>query len=326
MTKISVAMCTYNGARYLADQLDSIARQDRRPDELVVCDDRSTDKTGEIVQEFARRVEFPVRFVVNDINLGSTRNFEKAIGLCSSEIIVLSDQDDVWCGDKLSRIAEAFSRGEEVGAVFTDADIVDQDLRPLGYNLWDAVFFREFERRLAANGRLFDVLLRHNVVTGATMAFLSKYRNLIVPIPRSWVHDGWIALVISAVASVTAIDKPLIQYRQHGKNQIGALRKRLIDQVRIARNTNIAVYTDLIDQYSHALFRLRNMQSEVISPSKLSKLENKVKHLAVRAKMARKLEILRMPTIALELLALRYHRYSNGWLSVARDLLHAPEL
>src|SRR5258708_37621369 len=102
---LSVAMCTYNGARFLPEQLESIAAQTKLPDELVVCDDRSTDGSVEIIRSFAQRAPFEIRLDINANNLGSTKNFEKAIGLCQGEIIALADQDDVWCPQKLSRIA-----------------------------------------------------------------------------------------------------------------------------------------------------------------------------------------------------------------------------
>lgn len=93
-TTISTAMCTYNGEKYLREQLESIARQTLLPNELVVCDDCSSDETVEIIQDFSRNAPFSVRLMINENNLGFAKNFEKAITLCSGEIIVLSDQDD----------------------------------------------------------------------------------------------------------------------------------------------------------------------------------------------------------------------------------------
>src|SRR3954470_17842517 len=92
----SVAMCTYNGARFLGEQLASVAAQTRPPDELVVCDDRSTDETASLVRDFAAAAPFRVRLHVNERNLGSTRNFERAVSLCEGDLIALSDQDDEW--------------------------------------------------------------------------------------------------------------------------------------------------------------------------------------------------------------------------------------
>ena len=94
--KISVAMCTFNGSRYLEEQLGSVAQQSLSPFELVVCDDGSTDATVEIVHRFALRSPFPVYLHQNVTNLGSTRNFEQAIQLCRGEAIALCDQDDYW--------------------------------------------------------------------------------------------------------------------------------------------------------------------------------------------------------------------------------------
>src|SRR5690242_1846918 len=99
--RISVAMCTFNGARFLPEQLESITAQTRLPDELVICDDRSADESLEIIRAFLDRPPFTVRLEINERNLGSTKNFEKAIGLCQGEIIALADQDDVWFPQKL---------------------------------------------------------------------------------------------------------------------------------------------------------------------------------------------------------------------------------
>ena len=110
MNRISVAMCTYNGEKYLHQQLASIAQQTRLPEEMVVCDDCSSDSTPEIIEEFARTVPFPVRFFRNPQNLGSTKNFEKAIGLCTGDMIALCDQDDIWMPEKLARQAEMMER------------------------------------------------------------------------------------------------------------------------------------------------------------------------------------------------------------------------
>src|SRR5467141_2319930 len=126
---ISVAMCTYNGARFLPEQLESMAAQTRLPGELVVCDDRSTDESVEIVRNFARAAPFPVRLEMNEENLGSTKNFEKAIELCQGEIIALADQDDVWRPEKLSCIAGVLEPDDRIGAIFSDAELIDEDSR-----------------------------------------------------------------------------------------------------------------------------------------------------------------------------------------------------
>ena len=226
--KISIAMCTYNGARYLREQLDSIAAQTRLPDELIVCDDGSTDNTREIVKAFAIGQAFPVKLFINEGNLGSIKNFEKAIGLCGGDFIALSDQDDVWHLEKLKLIEEAFLRMPGAGLVFTDLEMVDENLQSLGYRAWQCqtVQFKQEEQTLLLKGRALDVLLTRNVVVGCAMAFRARFKDLVLPIPGigEWLHhDYWIALMVSSVANLAFIDRPLMKYRQHPNQQLGLL-------------------------------------------------------------------------------------------------------
>src|SRR5687768_16857497 len=123
--KISVAMCTYNGAQFLRAQFESIIAQSRRPDEIVVCDDCSTDETRALLNQFAADSPIPVLLHFNEQNLGSVMNFEQAIRMCTGDVIALSDQDDVWREDKLQLIEQAFHKTPEAGLVFSDAELVD---------------------------------------------------------------------------------------------------------------------------------------------------------------------------------------------------------
>src|SRR5882672_9093136 len=140
-SRISVAMCIYNGARFLPRQLESIAAQTRLPDELVVCDDGSSDESRAIVRWFANDAPFTVRLEINERNLGSTRNFGKAIGLCEGDVIALSDQDDVWKPQKLAHLWQVLQQNPGAGYVFSNADLIDERGSPLGRELWDSVRF-----------------------------------------------------------------------------------------------------------------------------------------------------------------------------------------
>ena len=168
---ISVAMCTYNGSRFLAEQLESIGRQTKPPFELIICDDGSTDSTPEIVRNFADGAPFPVRFIRNEVKLGSTRNFEQAIRRCSGDAIALCDQDDVWQKDKLEWAARVLESDPEVGGVFSDALLIDEDSRPMPGTLWQRL---QVTPRVRADlnsksGAL--LLLERSAVTGATFRF-----------------------------------------------------------------------------------------------------------------------------------------------------------
>src|SRR5687768_1581675 len=211
--KLSVAMCTYNGADFISDQLESIIAQSRQPDEIVVCDDGSTDETQALLKQFAATSPVPVSLHFNETNLGSVKNFEKAIDLCSGDVIALSDQDDVWRADKLQLIEEAFRRAPRAGLVFSDAEIVGENLKPLERRMWDELGFDEHKRKLVRSGRALEVLITGWTVTGATMAFRSDFVKLSLPVPDgiAIIHDGWIALTVAAVAEVVMIEQPLIK-------------------------------------------------------------------------------------------------------------------
>ena len=317
---ISVAMCTYNGAKYVHDQIMSIASQSRLPDELVICDDNSSDETVKIIETFVGQVSFPIRLYKNERNLGSTKNFEKAISLCVGEVIALSDQDDLWYHQKLKLIEEAFSVSPNIGAVFTDADVVDENLHSLGYRLWQSVGFSKTQQRQLIQGKAFEVLLKHNVVTGATMAFRTKYRDLFMPISSDWIHDGWIALHIGAVSKLTIISEPLIQYRQHSMQQCGVMKRGFRGRYKLAKQIKREDYTEIANQYKGAGESLK----KTISPDNklILLLKKKITHMELRARLPEN-RVMRLLYVLIELLSLRYYRFSgSGFYNAAKDIFH----
>ena len=314
-------MCTYNGAQYIEEQLDSIALQTRTPDELVVCDDRSSDATREMVEEFARRSPFPVHLSVNEKTLGPSQNFARAISLCRGDLVFLADQDDVWHAEKLARIERVFEESLDVGLVFTDAEVVDESLRPLGYLAWEChgVEFGPTERRLVREGHGLDVLLTRNVVTGATIAFRSKFKALILPIPdEKWMlHDYWIAALVAAVSDVALIDEPLVKYRRHQNQHTGLVSP-------VAVNHQKQVSADAFSQAYPIKENLVRLIYERLSEENKSgayeKAISKLAHLQARAHLQHDIFIVRAYKTLRELLTLRYHLYSNGLRSAAKDL------
>lgn len=317
--RCSVALCTYNGARHLPAQLESILGQTRRPDEMVVSDDASTDGTWEIVRRFAEQAPFPVRVSRQEVNVGVTRNFDHAIRRCEGDWIALSDQDDVWYPDKLRVLESALAGDPHAGTVFSDADLVDEDLRQLGYSLWDAIDFDERKRQQARRGGLFDVLLWRNVVTGATMAFRAGVRDVALPIPDGWVHDGWIGLIAAATGRAAMVEQPLIEYRQHIGNRIGAEKLTFSRRVNRAMRTPSSDFVRQRHQFEAVRERLGSLGVERRRWDLLSRLERKLAHSAARARLPGP-RWRRLPTVARELIALNYHRYSSGWLSAFKDI------
>ncbi len=317
----SVAMCTFNGGRFLGVQLASIAAQDRPPDELVVCDDGSSDGCVEIVREFARRAAFSTRLVVNDRNLGSTKNFEKAISLCQGAIVVLADQDDVWYRHKLGRIERAFLRSNEIILAFSDADMIDDDSKSLGVRLWSTFSFDRAEQIQFANGHALNVLLKHPVVTGATMAFRRECFDLLAPIPAKQIHDRWISFLLAARGKFETISDPLMQYRQHQGQQVGPGPRTLRERTLRARLTTANFYLDEVERFHE--FRDRLEERRATFPSAgfaLTEITRKISHLEHRARLPRT-RVARIPRVLRQTLNGDYWRYSTGWNSIAKDLV-----
>ena len=326
--RISVAMCTYNGAEFLPAQLASIAEQTRLPDEIVVCDDASTDETRRVLESFARTARIPVSLYFSDQNTGSLKNFERAIGLCTGDVIVLSDQDDVWRADKLQLLEQALREHPSAGLVFSDAELVDKNLNSLGRRMWDQVGFDAHKRKLIRTGKSLDVLITGWTVTGATMAFRSAYVKLALPIPSNiaMIHDGWIALTVAAVADVVFIEEPLIKYRQHERQQIGAPDRRPVQsqatglqafETALRRRNSAA---DLHGILSVLEERLAATQNHFDCRRALAFVADYSLHLDVRANLPRK-RLSRLPRILRELMTMRYHEYANGFKSAAKDLV-----
>jgi glycosyltransferase involved in cell wall biosynthesis len=231
---ISVAMCTYNGEKFLGEQLKSIRRQTKLPLEVVVCDDGSTDATPRLVREFAASAPFPVVFVANRVTLKSTRNFDQAIGLCRGQAIALCDQDDLWAPEKLQRVEQVLENQPGLGGVFSNAFLVNEKSQLLPVSLWEQ---RKYTPRLQAefceNGSA--QLLQFNPATGATFVFRSEFVEQFAPIPEEWVHDAWIALIIATQSRIQLLPEKLISYRIHPSQQIGVKRATPSDDLLIKR-------------------------------------------------------------------------------------------
>lgn len=326
--RVSVALCTYQGQSYLEEQLESIFQQTHPPDELIVCDDASTDRTIDIVREFKSRATFSVRIHVNDEQLGYTKNFEKAIRLCQGDFIFLADQDDVWAVQKLSVQIRRLVASPGDGAVFSDGEIVDERLVPLGSSLWATYGFDEpLQRRFRGGGAL-DVLCKRNVVSGMTLGFSSRFRGLILPIPADWFHDHWISVLIAATAGVAMVPQPLVKYRQHERQALGTatapgrankqgFQQKLEDRRKTA---SAASLLRLANRHGQVHERLKARSDDYHpSPQALADLQGRINHFRARAEMRKGRGRLRL--LIKEALSRNYQRYSGGWKSMALDLI-----
>jgi len=317
--KISIAMATYNGAAFLREQLDSIIAQSRLPDELIVCDDQSTDDTVQILRDYAGRSPFPIRVEINEKRLGSTKNFEKAIGLCSGDIIALSDQDDVWMRHKLETIEQRFGRDSDLGLVFSDGFLIDEFGTRLSGNMWSRWHFNgQLQKMLHSHSGANDLLLSRHFMTGATMAFRSSWRDLILPIPDkidTFIHDRWIALTIAAVARVGLINEKLISYRLHPQQQMGVGRRSAFQEFLIPAHCS-SDQRGLIELKQ----RLACVRNNEVDPAFVGALQTRLKHVAARAALPAG-PVKRAKAVAREYVSGRYTRYSLGHAQAVRDFL-----
>lgn len=324
--KISIALCTYNGEKFLNEQLESFERQTLPPGELIVCDDRSTDRTASILEDFARRASFLVRVYVNESNLGSTKNFEKAISLCTGDYIFLSDQDDVWAENKLEIFSTAFEE-KQAGLVFSDVRAVDENLKELGYTSWEALNFDARQRREIERNDGLRVLLDRNVLTGCAMAFRSDLRELMLPIPTDIpivIHDYWIALLAVAVAPVALISEPTVDYRQHSNQQIGSKIAAGAEQATAREAFGKIAAAPSFDERLHFYTPIRERllayrKKFPMLPAARAEIEHRFAHIVLR-KSLQNGNLRKIPQIIGELKNSGYARYANGWKSAVKDL------
>ncbi len=223
--KLSVALCTCNGGLYIKEQLESIARQILPINEIIICDDKSTDETISIAKIFQScHQELNIQIYQNEENLGVVKNFEKAISKCSGDIIFLSDQDDIWENFKTKIITEYFDSHKNINLIFTDATIIDKKGELLSqHSLLDAVGLYGKCLKAWNNGMAFEMANQGNRCTGATMAIRKNLINKILPFNKTIkaLHDEQLASYCIINNSIAIIKQPLIQYRLHEKNTAG---------------------------------------------------------------------------------------------------------
>ena len=196
----SVVMATYQGTRYVQEQVQSILDQLAPCDEIVVCDDASSDDTVQKIRDIDSN---QIRLYVNEKRLGYVRNFQKAVHLSKGDLVFFSDQDDVWLPDKVSMITERLAAS---GCVVSDARVVDEALAVTASSF--------FKMRDCTKPTFLNVLAKPRFI-GATMACTRSYLLTLLPFPPAIPHDFWITLNALWDDQLAIIDQQLILYRRH---------------------------------------------------------------------------------------------------------------
>lgn len=326
---VSVALCTYNGARFIEEQIRSICAQTLPPHEIVLSDDASRDDCIAVAQrahEACARAGHDgtmrpsLRILRNEPALGVTRNFEQAVQACTGDYIALCDQDDIWHPEKLARLVDALESGNRPSLVHADARLVDSQGRPLGATLFGSLAVSPAELDQVHRGHAFEVLLRRNLVTGATTVFRRTLLKQALPFPPGWLHDEWLGLVAAAQGGVDLVEWCCIDYRQHGANQVGAARLSPAGKVRKAMAPR---EDDAPRRAAKARLLVERLQALSIPEAMVEKARMRLLHQERRAALPRFRPARLMP-VAKEWASGRYDAYDYGVQGVIRDLLAAP--
>jgi len=219
---VSVVIATYNGERFLRQQLDSLFSQTYTNLEIIAIDDCSSDSSVQILNEYAA-VHLNMKVFENESNMKSVKTFERGALLASGDFINFCDQDDIWNQQKIAESVSAWESG--TGLVYCDSLFIDENGNSLGRKLSDIKILESHSNPLP--------FLIGNCVSGHAALYSRQLVLEAIPFPNDILHDWWLAFVVAATASIKFIDQPLVQYRQHQENVIGAIktkgRKKKVD-------------------------------------------------------------------------------------------------
>jgi len=203
---ISVALCSFNGSRYIVEQLDSILNQTYKNIEIVVLDDCSTDNTVNLLIDYSEK--YPqIKVFRNQKNMGVDRSFAKVLTFCKGDYIAISDQDDIWMSNKLE---DAYNRIDDAILVYSNSELIDED-------------GTDMHRRMYRKTNLYSgsdpraISLNHNIA-GHTMFFKASLLNDVLPIPAGCNYDWWIPFVAANQGEIKYMDFPYVKHRMHSGN------------------------------------------------------------------------------------------------------------
>lgn len=207
---VSVAMATYNGEKYIAEQLESIINQTYKNIEIIITDDASSDNTIAIIKRFQQQHDF-IKLFLNAVNSGVTNTFQYSFSNCTGDFIAIADQDDIWALDKIETLVNAIDKED---AVYSNSELVDKTGQPM-----DQLFSSLMHLQSYYCGAPF---LMGNCVPGHTIIMRSAFAKSILPLPKEIMFDRWISFCAAANNGIKYVDRPLVKYRQHETNTIGA--------------------------------------------------------------------------------------------------------
>ncbi len=320
-TTISIALCTYNGSAYLPIQWQSLLDQERLPDEVVICDDLSTDGTAELIAELAAKAPFTVHIISNPVRLGSNKNFERALAACTGDLVYICDQDDFWLPEKIASMTRFMDQHINIQVAFCDAWITDDNLQKGTGRVWEAVRFNKLAQTRWSSGEALEILLDGNRMMGCATVIRQSFIKTILPIPTNlpgdYIYDGWIALVAAAYSSIAYINHPLQLYRTHAQQQVGMTPRvqessehvRLRDRITRHRARKLAP----LNEKRLLLVRISQLLNERVPadlPS-LAQLRRRLAHFTMRSNLPLN-RLKRFVPVLCSLQKGNYNRYADA--------------
>lgn len=294
---ISVAMATYNGAKYLEEQLFSIINQTFLPQEIIIVDDFSTDRTVEIIERIKEKYPF-ITLYKNEANLGPIKTFKEAVLKCNYNYIALCDQDDIWEENKLElcfKELKDIDINNKPSLVFSDLKMIDTDGNLIGNSFWNVQGYNPVKTKLQS-------LLIGNVVTGCTIMMNEKMKKEIAKMPNDIImHDYWLALIAFSIGNFKVINETPIRYRVHVNSVTLKSKITFIERVKLF----LAVFFDkkniyLLENIMQTEFFFRIYESELTSEKTI--LFNKFISLKKHNSLYRKFYVFNVKYLAFSLL------------------------
>ena len=271
MEKIDILMATYNGEKYVAEQIDSILNQTYSNFNLIISDDSSTDDTRRILEKYQKK-DSRIQVYYQEKNLGYIKNFEFLLAKVTSELYMLSDQDDVWLKEKVEKTYKTLIE-EKADLVYTDLKVVDQNLKELHPSFMRKMKFYSKARKYTD----YRAVYLYNIATGCTIMSKKKFIDNILPIPSESqyvIHDLWIALIVGVCGKIVYMDEAYILYRQHGNNQVGVKKnsnsEKKLDEIRkLFVKVKLDVFTAYCENEKKFPEKLRKKNREALEYFKM---------------------------------------------------------
>jgi glycosyltransferase involved in cell wall biosynthesis/VanZ family protein len=258
--KVDILMATYNGEKYLKEQIESLLNQTYQNIQIIISDDCSTDGTRNILKEYEKNDKIKVFYQEN--NLGYVKNFEFLLKQVKSELYMLCDQDDIWKKEKVEKSVEKL-KNEDLDLVFGDLEVVDENLNTI-YKSYNK--YMHMSDKIENYYKDYRLQYLYNCMTGCTMLSKKKFLDIILPLPTNskyMIHDYWIGLIVSLNGKVGYLKEPYILYRQHGNNQVGTKKaSKTCKTLKEVRDFSIDIRIGVFETY---------VQNEQIFSDKLKK-------------------------------------------------------